>query len=153
MPEVEFVILANHIEALNGLLYVSGGGWTDHYRPMPPGSPDYISHLGIGVSAVVPWTDTNVQYQLVVRLETEDGKDVFEVLPTLVAGRPPNLPPGSDQRVVYAMNVEITFPHAGGYRILARIEGVNSPRSVTFRVHDVPLPKMEGSGSTTPPAG
>lgn len=156
MPEIEFVTVANHVEALNGLLYTSGGGWTDHFRPIGPGGGGaanvYISHLGIAVSALVGWTDTNVQYQLVVALETEDGKPVFEVKPTLLAGRPPTLPPGSDQRVVYAMNAEIAFPQAGGYRLVARIEGVPATRSVVFRVHDIPLPSS-GVGPSVPSGG
>jgi hypothetical protein len=135
MPEIEFITLANHVEAFNGLLYVSGGGWTDHYRPLQPG---YISHIGIGVSLLVPWNETNVQYQLVVKLETEDGAQVFEVRPLVNVGRPANLPPGADQRAVFAMNAEITFPQQGGYRILGRFEGIEgAARAVTFRVHDV----------------
>jgi hypothetical protein len=138
MPEIEFVTIANHIESLNGLLYVSGGGWTDHWRPPQKGGGQFISHLGIGVSILVAWTETNIQHQLVLTLETEDGKPVFEVRPILNMGRPFNLPPGSDQRAVFAVNVEINFPQDGGYRILSRIEGAQGSRSVTFRVHDVP---------------
>ena len=57
---VDFVLMANHVEVVNGLLYVSGGGWTDHHRRLPPdGAPIPPSHLGIGVSVVVPWNEKN----------------------------------------------------------------------------------------------
>ena len=36
MAELEILMLANHAEAANGLLYVLGGGWTHHWRPPPP---------------------------------------------------------------------------------------------------------------------
>jgi hypothetical protein len=155
MPEIEFLTLANHVEALNGLLYVSGGGWTDHWRPLQSANNAFISHLGIGVSVLFPWGDTNVPYQLVVNLETDDGNQLFDVRPILNVGRPAGLPPGSDQRAVFAFNAEMVFPQAGGYRIIARIENVEGQRAVTFRVHDVAgMPGIVGPAiPPTLPAG
>ncbi len=38
-PTIEFLILAHHVEAVNGLLYISGGGWNDHRRVPAHGVP------------------------------------------------------------------------------------------------------------------
>ena len=70
---IRFPMLANHVENINGLLYVSGGGWTDHHRAIVPGAPVPISHLGIAASVTVPWTQTNRQHTVIINTEDDDG--------------------------------------------------------------------------------
>lgn len=134
MAEIEFLLIANHAEAYAGTLTVMGAGWTDHWRgPYPPGQPP-LTHFGIGVGVLVPWTETNRRHHLVMRLEAEDGHVVATVEGDLELGRPPGIPPGSDQRAVMALNVDTQLPGPGGYRIAAEL-GQNV-KSVSFRVHD-----------------
>jgi hypothetical protein len=138
---INFLILANHVEAVNGLLYVSGGGWTDHVRRISQGGPPPSSHFGIGISVVVPWTETNQPHPFSVRIEDEDGQTlVLSVEGQLNVGRPPTLPPGGKQFAMIGLPVDVVFPKAGGYQIVARL-GDQEAQSVTwpFRVHDVPV--------------
>ncbi len=134
MPEIEFILLANHAEARDGLLYVMGGCWTDHWRDRQDGSPPPISHFGIGVAILLPWDETNRPYHLVLRLETDDGKEVAKMDADLTMGRPAELTPGSTQRAVLAINVDMQFPAPGGYRVLGELGAQR--KAVAFRVHD-----------------
>ena len=135
--EVDFLLLANHVEIVNGLLYTSGAGWTDHRRPvLPAGSPPHMSHLGIAASVSVPWHETNSPHVLVVCIEDADGNAIASVEGCLNVGRPPSLPSGTSQPVMFGFALDIEFPHAGAYRISASVDN-GEPKHWPFRVHDV----------------
>src|ERR1041385_7911341 len=110
MASIENLILANHVEAINGLLYVHGGGFTDINRVVPEGQPALV-HLGIGVTILVPWTETNRPYHLGIWVEPEDGgQQLFAVDSDIEAGRPAGIPEGSDIRAVIGLAGEVVFP-------------------------------------------
>ncbi len=140
-PWVELLILANHVEAVNGLLYISGGGWTDHWRPQPPqpGAPVF-SHLGIGLAVIVPWESSASPHRLWVAVLDDLGQEVpgTVIATQLNPGRPQGLATGSEQRSVLALALNLVFPHPGEYRVAARVGEDGGERSVSFRVHDVP---------------
>jgi hypothetical protein len=138
VAEVETLILANHAEAINGLLYMSGGGWTDHWRPPVPTGGLPISHLGVAVTVIVPWNEIDMAHHVYVAIEDDDGQTMLQMVSGVQIGRPPDLPPGSDQRAVLAMLMNLVFPHPGGYRLLGRLG--NQTKTVQFRVHDLPAP-------------
>ena len=137
---IEFLILANHAEIVNGLLYVSGGCWTEHQRVTVLGQPIPNSHLGIALSVLVPWNNTNEQSTIEIRIENEDATEVvFQTSASITTGRHPALSPGADQHAALGLSVDIVFPHAGGYRIVATLNGDNTTmRRWAFRVHDLP---------------
>lgn len=144
MSTVEFVVLANHAEAVNGLLYISGGGWSEHWRvPLPDGSTP-ATNLGIGVSLLVPWGDTNRKHPVSIIVESEDGGDpIVRLDAEMEVGRPPGLPAGIDLRSCLAVNLPVMIPEEGGYRVVAQVgegSGEGQRRSTSFRVHDQQLP-------------
>ena len=136
---VDFLLVANHVEVINGLLYVSGGGWTEHRRPMTPQGPT-LSHLGIGVSVLVPWTATNQAHTLRIVIEDEDATPLLNIDGQINVGRPPTLPAGSEQSVLLGFPLNIQFPHAGTYRAVASVDGGGDAKHWTFRVFDVTMP-------------
>lgn len=138
MPQIEFITLCNHAEAVNGLLYISGAGWTDHWRSPDRNGQFGVAHFGVGVSILVPWTETNRRFGLTIRVEGEDGDtEIANMEGELEVGRPPGLPAGSDLRSVLAMNVDTVFPQAGGYRIIGQVnDDPSTSRTVSFRVVD-----------------
>lgn len=137
--EIETLLLANHVESVNGLLYVSGGGWTDHRRALQPGGQAPISHFGVALSVSVPWNETNQAHRLTVKVENEDATAVVAHVETqLTIGRPPQIPQGSAQHAVIAISVDTVFPHAGGYRVVAQVGDREDIKTWAFRVHDVP---------------
>ncbi|HEX6796398.1 MAG TPA: hypothetical protein VF116_01650 [Ktedonobacterales bacterium] len=134
---IDFVMLANHVEAGNGLLYISGGGWTDHHRVIQNGRVP-PSHFGIAVSICIPWTATNVPHSMVIRIEDDDASTtVVRSEAQLSVGRPAALPLGAEQHAFVAINVDTVFPKAGGYRVVAALDEDADTRTWAFRVHDV----------------
>jgi hypothetical protein len=112
-PEIDFLILADRAEAVNGKVYMMGGGW-DRIQVPDFSSPQSIS-LAIGV--LVPWNATNRNYNLKIRIESEDATELAAMEMTLNTGRPPNLGLAESQRVVLAFNLQLKIPSPGTYVI------------------------------------
>lgn len=145
MAEIELLTLANHAEAVNGLLYLQGAGWDVVTRVYPQGAAPTPHYFGIGVSVRVPWTEANRRHQLTLLIEGEDGGDaLIEVSGELEVGRPPGTPEGADLHAVLALPATVQFPHAGGYRLRARLNS-EPPRDYPFRVVDQLQPGVVAS--------
>lgn len=147
MPHIEYITVANHAEAINGLLYLQGAGWTDVQQPIGPDGQPGIIHFGIGVSVLVGWNETNRRFPMTVRVLHEDGSVLMNLDAAVEAGRPPGMPPGSDLRTVLAIGAEVQFPQSGGYELRAELDG--KTRSAAFRVHPPgpPPPRAGGPAS------
>ena len=137
-------ILCNHAEAVNNLLYISGGGISATL--VPPGTnPPYIVNLGIGIIVTVPWNLTDQQYEVEIQLVTEDGQPVLvplspgstqpvQIRLAFYVGRPPTITIGDDQQVCLAANMPgLPFAALGKYEFIVRIDG-NNERRLPFRV-------------------
>jgi hypothetical protein len=122
MAEIEMLTLANHAEAVNGLLYLSGAGWDRVTRRYPRGQKPLPNHFGIAVSVLIPWTEANRKHHLSLWIESEDGgQSLIRADGELEVGRPPGVPEGSDRRAVLAIDAQVVFPAAGGYRLVGQI--------------------------------
>lgn len=142
---IELLTLANHAEAVNGLLYLAGGGWTDHHRVLPPNVPMPASIIGVAAMVYIPWTETNREQKIAFVIEDQDGHKVFTFDAKLNVGRPPALSPGAGQHVPIAANVPVTFPGPGGYRMVAKLNDTGDHRTWSFRVHDQPAQQAAGN--------
>ncbi|SRR6266705_5998860 len=135
---IESLILANHVESVNGLLYVSGGGWTTHNRVFTTGSPPPLSHLGLALIIAIPWHETNRNHNLVIEIRDEDANVLVNIAAQINMGRLPGMRPGTIQYPNIGLPMNLTFPHAGGYEIIARVDGVDgSERRWAFEVRDI----------------
>jgi hypothetical protein len=138
--EIEFVILANHVEAVNGLLYISGGGWAEHNRLVGPNGPP-VSHFGVGVAIRIPWNETNIPHRLSLRVENEDATLVIAQWDAgITVGRPPTLEQGAIQHAVLGISIDTVFPRAGGYRVVVQLDEDGGQKTWPFRVRDLPAP-------------
>jgi hypothetical protein len=132
-------ILCNHAEAVNNLLFVSGGG-IDQMMVQPGQPAPWATSLGIGLSVQVPWTATNQEHTVVVSLLDADGHPVvvqtgpethqdFGVELKFNVGRPPLLKVGASQTVQLAVNVPILpFEKLGVYEFVVAIDGTEQKR-------------------------
>lgn len=134
-PEVEFLILADHAEAVNGKLYLMGGGWdrravADFRQPQT---------FAVAVGVLIPWNDTNRPLPLEVSLRNADGTLIAPALQTqLVAGRPANATPGQKLRYMLAVNMQVPLPQPGEYVVEAQV-GASSAKHVSFFADAMPL--------------
>lgn len=135
---VESLILANHVDVANGLLYISGAGWTIHRRVTPQGSAPSLSHLGLAIIVAVPWHQTNLTHNLIIEFRDEDGNVIANITSQLNAGRPAGMRPGTIQYVNVGLSMNIGFLHPGDYEIVASIGGLeSSERRWSFQVQDI----------------
>ena len=136
---IDFLFLARHAEAANGLLNVIGGACTDVHRAMPLDRGVPLSHFGIALSICVPWMETNKPHRLVVRIVNEDETQTIVHAGThqFSVGRPPTIAPGTAQHVVLGMGADVIFSQAGGYCVIAELDTDVDVRRWPFCVHDV----------------
>ena len=135
MAEIELLMLANHAEVQNGLLYVMGAGWDTVTRSYEDGTTPQPQHLAIAMSVLVPWMETDQLHRVAVTVEDEDARSkLMEATADLEISRGEGRVPGSDSRAPIAMTGLIHFPASGGYRVRARLG--DSERFYAFRVID-----------------
>lgn len=114
------VILCDWAEAVQGKLYLQGGGWTSILGNQPVA-------FAVAVIIRVDYTETNSPRHAVLALVNEDGQPfpspeepvVFEF--DFEVGRPPGMKPGQNQIVNFAAKlVGLVFP-LGGYEFQLHI--------------------------------
>ena len=116
---IEFLMLSDHAEVVNGKLYMMGGGYDRRYISDIK-SPVTLTTV---VSVLVPWNLTNQNHSVKLRLETEDGTMLGqEVQGNLTVGRSAQAISGQMFRVMAVINFTLTLPHLGGYRVFATLD-------------------------------
>ena len=136
MPQIEYVTVADHAEAINGKLYLQGAGWTDVPLQLGPAGQPAIMHFGIAASVLVGWNETNRRFPLTITIVHEDGDEIVKLSAQIEAGRPPGITLGTDFRSLLAVNANIAFQKTGRYDVRAELG--DEARQVTFRVHPNP---------------
>ena len=112
------MLLADSAQAVNGKLYILGGGWSIRV-------PDPIP-MAIAMKIEVPWDEANKRHTLKLALIDQDGRPVIVSTPTgdqpleinadFEVGRPPGVKPGTPLDVPLAINIEaVPLPPDGVY--------------------------------------
>ena len=133
MAQVETLMLANHAEALNGLLYVHGGGWSHHWRATSEGQIP-TSQFAIAATFLIEPSEMGRDFQVVFRIVSDDGEEVMKAEgPLQAVGRSGTA--DSYSRAAIAVNANVVFPHEGAYTMSTAI-GNGGTSAVVFWVHD-----------------
>ena len=117
--KVEWLILADEAEVVNGKLYMIGGGWnrlTAQSLPWP-------QHMAIALAIQVPWMDTNRQTQVEIDLQDGAGTSLAKVDGQFVVGRPAQSVPGQPLRTQIAIKMDAKFQKLGTYMVVCRLHG------------------------------
>lgn len=146
-------MLADHAMVSEGKLFMNGAGITDIMST--PQAPFVISvHLGVVVR--VPYTATNQQHTIRVRLLDADeqpvkpfapGQDAsafpdLELANQITVGRPPQLTPGDEQAVALAFGIgNVPLERDGSYHFSIEVDGAEATR-LPFRVHRAQQPSL-----------
>ena len=105
------LLLADYAEAVNGKLYVMGGGWS-----VTTAEP--LGTMALALKVEVPWDEANRRHRLEIRLVDADGHDItqpdpasgqespIEFVADFEVGRPPGLKPGTPIDSALALNVQ-----------------------------------------------
>ncbi len=116
-------LLADHAEAVNGKLYVVGGGWDRIYATAFPTTHAHMSVAGI---LVVDWNETNERHTLELHLRDADGNELVpaRIQGQFELGRPPGMRPGdaSNIPVVFIEN-NLQFQAPGSYAFEWVVDG------------------------------
>ena len=129
--QIDFLMLADRAEILNGKLYMMGGAWDRRYiRNI---ETPIEAHIVVGV--LVPWNLTNQPHELRIRLDDEDGNIVgSEANATVNVGRPVQAARGQTFRAIAALTAHWTLPKYGPYSVIAEITGQDQRRVVFYAV-------------------
>jgi hypothetical protein len=110
------IMLADAAEAVNGKLYVLGGGWS---MTGPDPAP-----MALAIKIEVPWDQTNREHQCRLELIDSDGEPVLTETPDgeqpvvfeagFEIGRPAGLKPGTPLDLPLAVTVPPLPLEAGG---------------------------------------
>jgi hypothetical protein len=118
--EIGFLMLADHSEAVNGKLYMVGGGWNVLRLPELP--HEWGFHIALGLD--VAWSETNQPHNLQVGIHDPDGVELGEGLQAdFETGRPPGMPAGQDQRLVMSIGTTATFSAPGPHAAVVQVNG------------------------------
>ena len=118
------MLICDYAEAINGKLYIMGGGWS----ACSPGP----RHLSIAIRILVPWSEANVKHRLTLMLQDESGNTIelgepprrVEHSGDFEVGRPAGLPQGSDLAMVLAVSfMGLPLEADRGYRWQLEIDG------------------------------
>lgn len=132
-------LLADHAEAVNGKLYVIGGGFN---RIGAGQFPAVHPHLSVGAVIHVPWEATNEPHVLELRLIDADGAPIIPepIRASFEAGRPPGLRTGDEQLAVMVFNLNgLQFAEAGTYEFHLLVDDADMGR-LTFAVVEAATP-------------
>jgi hypothetical protein len=134
--EVGFILLTDHSEAVNGKLYMVGGGWNVLRFPELPQQWNFGIALGIDVG----WDETNRPHDLSIKIEDPDGVQLGDALEgNFETGRPPGMPPGQDQRLVMSVGTTASFSAAGPHAAVVQVNGEELGRA-RFYLTEGPAP-------------
>ena len=125
--EVEFLMVADWAETINGKLYIQGAGWDRRLNP-PTEQPNL--EFAIAAGFLVPWHLTNQQHQFTLTLETGDGGQIgAQISGGFSLGRPAKAQPGQKFRTPFAARIGAKIPGLGAYDVKLIVN--NSAAKVT----------------------
>lgn len=126
-PEIDYLLVADRAEVVNGKLYLMGAAWD---RIQPPTFPHRMI-LGIALGVRIPFAHTDDQHTVAVEMQQDEQRLVgFEA--KLTTGRPPGMA-GMDMLVPMAFNIPLSIPAEGQVVLRASVDG-RAPRRHEIRV-------------------
>ena len=132
-PEIEFVILAEHVEVLNGKLYLMGGGYDCLFLDRPPQTMPVTFAVGLLVPSEASGQPHHLQFAV---LDAAGNAIAASEEIVLNIQRPPGLGAEKAQRVMLApMGGPVTFPTYGTFLLRVTLNDAVQ-KSVTLSILD-----------------
>jgi len=131
--KLDWLILCDAAQVNGNKLYILGGGWD---VITAAGLPT-VHRAAVALAVRVPWHETNRRHNLELEVVLDDGGSLARINGEFQVSQPPNALPGQDQRMQFAANLDLQIQQAGGYAMIARINGEEAER-MPFRVVQAP---------------
>ncbi len=135
------MLLADSAQAINGKLYILGGGWSIT-GPQPTPS-------AIAIKFEVPWEAANRKHKVRIELLDSDGQAVMlpgpqQPQPMLITadlevGRPPGILPGTSLDSPFAINLGPLPLRPGRYEWRCTVVEANVTESCAFTFREPPM--------------
>lgn len=134
------MMLCDFAEAINGKLYISGGGWSNWQISRP-------LDCAVAVIIGVPWNQANQKHTMLLELMGEDGQaalapngEPVKIEGEFETGRPPGVVPGDTLASPVAFRIQGAVLKKGGYKFSLKIDGTEVA-ATRFRVKvDMEMP-------------
>jgi hypothetical protein len=127
--QIKMMVAADAAQAVNGKLYILGGGFDRINMPTQP----FQFRFELALLIDVPWTATNEPYQLIVELLDADGQPVgYRAEVEMETGRPPGSRRGTSFTVPLTLPVFAEFPGPGRYTLRGSINGIEQEQRVSI---------------------
>lgn len=139
------LLLCDHAEAINGKLYIMGGGWSILYAANRPAT------MYLAMIVTFDWTDTNIKHEFLAELLTADGEPVTMPIDqtrpvrahaSMEVGRPPGIKPGTSLPAPIAFGVAGLILDVGLYVWNVKVDGRELARKVFEVVAPPQLPGL-----------
>lgn len=134
----EFLLLAESAEAVNGKMYMLGGGAERH---LAPGFPTQL-RADVAMGMLVEWGETNQPHVMNLQIVDVDEKPVVQVEGELEAGRPPGAKQGQDMRLMLAIKGPFPIAAPGQYKIKLSLDNIEQKPPFRFWVEQLEVPGM-----------
>lgn len=142
MVQVDFLVLADYAEAINGKAYIVGGGW-DRYT-VNTAFPARLM-AGVAVGFRVAWDETNRAHPFRVIIQNEDTQEtVASVDGQFETGRPAGIVAGQDQFVPICVNLPVEVRGPGEFSIRLALDE-REVETRAFRVVRGPMAPAGGN--------
>ena len=141
MIRQEFLLLADGAEAVNGKIYILGGGMDRYLARSFPVALKADVALGI----LVGWADTNSRHALQVKFMDEDSNPIIGIEAEFEVGRPAGAKPGQDIRNLLAIKGPFLIPKPGAYKLMISLNGEDQDPPFRFWVDQADVPEPAGA--------
>lgn len=156
-------ILCDGASVAEGKLYLLGGGW-DRLSPPTGSYPTQLPRIALALLITVPYTATNRNHTLTIRLQGPDGESIpiarrvtpgsggnpqidpiNEMSANFNIGRPPFLAEGDAQHVPLAINIDgLIIERPDAYSFVIEIDDHEITRVVFHAMSAPPQMSMMG---------
>lgn len=139
----EFLFLADKAEAINGKLYVIGGGVDVHRATKFP-----VNMLtDVAASFLVDWGETNREIDVIISIVDEDERLESQIGIKATVGPPTQAKQGQSIRSIIALRGPFGISKPGAYKVFMELDGVRQEPPFRFWVEQVPMPAMPSGRS------
>lgn len=111
---IDFVVIGDFAQAVQGKLNLIGGGWNLHHAKQYPSPLPF----GLGIGILVPWSETNRRHSFTLVMRKSEGPELLKQDGEYNIGRDVMTPVGMTQRVTIGISGLIQLHEAGTYEVV-----------------------------------